>query len=48
MRSILSFMTGTMQSQEDENLNNLKQVIESNTTDYFPAPVVETVVEGSG
>ena len=43
MRSMVSFMEGTMQAQEDENMNNLKALIEANTTDYFPAPVVETV-----
>ena len=41
MRSMVSFMQSTMQAQEDENLNNLKKLIESNTTDYFPSPVVE-------
>ena len=45
MRSMVSFMTGTMQSQEDENMNNLKKLIEENTTDYFPAPVVESAGE---
>ena len=43
MRSMVSFMEGTMQAQEEENMNNLKVLIEANTTDYFPAPVVETV-----
>ena len=43
MRSMVSFMTGTMQAQEDENMNNLKKLIEANTTDYFPVPVVESV-----
>ncbi len=46
MRSMVSFMTGTMQAQEDENMNNLKQLIEANTTDYFPTPVVESVEQG--
>ena len=36
MRSLLSFMTSSMQDQEDENMNNLKKIIEENTTDYFP------------
>ena len=40
MRSMVSFMEGTMQAQEEENMNNLKVLIEANTTDYFPAPVV--------
>jgi carbon monoxide dehydrogenase subunit G len=45
MRSMIPFMKSTMQAQEDENLNNLKKLIEENTTDYFPAPVVESVEE---
>lgn len=43
MRSMLSFMTSTMQAQEDKNMNNLKKLIDSNTTAYFPAPIVESV-----
>ena len=35
MRSMVAFMTGTMQAQEDENMNNLKKLIEENTTDYL-------------
>ena len=42
MKSMMSFMEGTMKKQEDENLNNLKKVIDSNKTDYFPAPVIDT------
>ena len=45
MRSILSFMTSTMKAQEDENLSNLKKLINENTTDYFPAPVVEETTQ---
>jgi uncharacterized protein YndB with AHSA1/START domain len=37
MRSLVSFMKGTMQAQEDENMNNLKSLIDGNTTNYFPA-----------
>lgn len=47
MRSMVSFMTNAMTAQEDENLSNLKKLIEENTTDYFPAPVVETVLEAA-
>ena len=36
MRSMVSFMTSAMQTQEDENMNNLKTLIEENTTNYFP------------
>ena len=43
MRSMVSFMKGAMQTQEDENLNSLKKLIDENTTDYFPLPVVNTV-----
>lgn len=43
MRSMVSFMKGTMQAQEDENLGNLKKLIEANTTNYFPPPVSEPV-----
>lgn len=45
MRSIMSFMTSTMKAQEDENLTNLQKLINENTTDYFPAPVVEETAE---
>jgi len=45
MRSMLSFMKSSMQAQEDENMNNLKKLIEGNTTDYFPTPVVEVAEE---
>jgi len=48
MRSMVSFMTGSMQAQEDENMGNLKKLINENTTNYFPEVVVETteMVEG--
>jgi len=46
MCSMVSFMEGSMQTQEDENMNNLKKLIEENTTNYFPTPVVESVEEG--
>lgn len=45
MRCMLSFMQGGMQTQEDENMANLKALIEKNTTNYFPAPVAEEVME---
>ena len=45
MRSMISFMKKSMQAQEDENLNNLKILIEENTTDYFPEPEEDTVEE---
>ena len=39
MRSMLSFMKGSMQTQEDENMNNLKKLIDENMTNYFPIPM---------
>lgn len=45
MQCMLPFMKGSFQSQEDENMANLKKLIEENTTDYFPAPVVEEMME---
>ena len=45
MRSMMSFIKSSMIEQEDENLSNLKKLIEENTTNYFPEPVVETVEE---
>ena len=41
MRSIVSFLTGSMQIQEDENMANLKKLIDENKTNYFPSPVEE-------
>jgi len=37
-KSIVSFMSSLMKTQEDENLSSLKKLIEENTTDYFPVP----------
>ncbi|MEL7425179.1 MAG: SRPBCC family protein [Bacteroidota bacterium] len=47
MRSMFAWTKGSMVAQEDENLGNLKNVIESNTTDYFPAPEPEPMVEAA-
>lgn len=51
MRSMVSFMKGSMLAQENENLNNLKTLINTNTTDYFPepepAPVANEAVEAT-
>jgi len=41
MRSMISFMNSSMKTQEDENMNNLKKLIEDNTTNYFATPAVE-------
>ena len=42
MFSIMEMFGGAFQKQEAKNMEALKKVIEKNTTDYFPAPVVET------
>lgn len=42
-KSIVSFMTNSMKAQEDENLNSLKALIESNTTNYFPEPAIDSL-----
>jgi len=39
-KSILAFMPKSMKAQEEKNLNNLKRIIEENTKDYFPTPVI--------
>jgi len=38
-KSIVSFMTGAMKKQEDENLMSLRKIIDENTKNYFPEPV---------
>ncbi len=35
MKSMLLFMKGSMQEQENSNLNSLKKLIDENTKDYF-------------
>ena len=42
-KSIVSFMPKAMKEQEQENLNSLKKLIETNTKNYFPEP--EPVIE---
>ena len=46
-KSLVSFMGGAMKEQEVENMNNLKKVIEENTTNYFPEPVIEDVSDST-
>jgi len=41
-KSLLSFMSSSMKTQEDVNLKNLKELIEENSKDYFPEPEIET------
>ena len=38
-KSILALMTSALKTQEETNLNNLKNTIESNTKDYFPMEI---------
>lgn len=42
MKAMIPFMKATMQAQEDENMGNLKKVIEANTTRYFDTEEVLT------
>jgi len=44
-KSMVSFMKSSMKLQEDENLNNLKIIIEENTKNYFPEPTAEVTDE---
>lgn len=48
MGGLVPFIKGSMQTQEDENMNNLKKLIQENTTNYFPEPVVEVEEELEG
>jgi len=41
MFALMDMLTSSFQKQEVENIENLKKVIEANTTDYYPAPVVK-------
>ena len=41
-KSMVSFMKGAMKEQEDVNLNNLKELIEANTKNYFSETVVNS------
>ena len=45
MRSIVSFMQGSMQTQEDENMSRLQTLIEENQTNYFPKLIDQSVQE---
>lgn len=38
MKCLMPWIKGTMVSQEERNLANLKKLINENTTDYFPEP----------
>jgi len=41
MFAMMEIFTGSFQSKEAENIEALKKVIESNATDYYPAPEIE-------
>ena len=43
MFAIMDMLTGSFQSQEEKNINALKKVIESNTTDYYPVDLTNTI-----
>ncbi|PHR72157.1 MAG: hypothetical protein COA67_04940 [Lutibacter sp.] len=43
MKSMIPFMKSSMKTQEDNNMNNLKKLIEENTTNYFPETVTDTI-----
>ena len=38
--ALMEILGGSFQAQEVKNIEALKKVIEQNTTDYYPAPVV--------
>ena len=41
MRAMTPLIKGSMIAQEEKHMNDLKKVIESNTTDYFPIEIIE-------
>ena len=45
MFALMEMLGGAFTAQEAKNIEQLKKVIESNTTDYFPTPVVEEAIE---
>ncbi len=44
-KAVVAWMGGGMKKQEDANMAKLKQLINENTKDYFPEPVVEPTAE---
>jgi len=46
-KSMIAFMPKMMKAQEQENLNNLKKLIDSNTKNYFPTIHSSTVEIGT-
>ena len=45
MFAVMDLLSGSFQKQEAENFENLKKLIDENTTDYFPAPEEEVIME---
>jgi len=45
MFTLMEWLGGSFQAQEVKNIEALKKLVNENTTDYFPAPVVEETVE---
>ncbi len=46
-KSIFAMMNSGMVEEDLKVLTNLKKVVEENTTDYFPAPMVETMEDAA-
>ena len=42
MFAVMEMFGGAFQKQEESNIDNLKKVINENTTDYYPAPVEQS------
>ena len=45
MKCLLPWIGGSLASQEDINMSKLQKLINENTTNYFPAAVVEETIE---
>jgi len=45
MKCLIPWIKGSMISQEDINMGNLQKLINENTTNYFPEPVLEMATE---
>ena len=45
MFAMMEMLGGSFQAQEEKNLEALKKVINNNTTDYYPQPVMDTEIE---
>ena len=46
-RSLFAIMRSGMIEQDLKMMTNLKKLVEENTTDYFPSPVVETIEDAT-